>query len=157
VRGLGLAAAAALAACSPGPAPSELVRNEPAIGQPQMGLEKVPLTVITETGAHRFTVEVARTEEQQRLGLMFRTALGPNEGMIFPYQPPQDVSFWMQNTLIPLDIIFVRANGMIARITTAAPHSLAPVPSGEAIALVLEIPGGRAAELGIRPGDKVEW
>ena len=153
MRSLGLAAAAALAACNPGPAPSEPV----ARAQAQTGLEQVPLTVVSENGAHRFAVEVARTEEQQRMGLMFRTELGPDQGMIFPYQPPRDVSFWMKNTLIPLDIIFVRANGMIARISTAAPHSEAPVPSGEAIALVLEIPGGRAAELGIRPGDRVEW
>lgn len=153
MRRLGLAAAAALAACNPGAAPSE-----PAAGnQAQIGLERVPLTVISENGSHRFTVEVARTEEQQRMGLMFRTELGPDQGMIFPYQPPQDVSFWMKDTLIPLDIIFVRANGTIARITTAVPRSLAPVPSGEAIALVFEIPGGRAAELGIRPGDRVEW
>jgi hypothetical protein len=150
---LGFAAAAALAACNPGPAPSEPI----ARAQAQTGLEKVPLTVFSTNRAHRFTVEVARTEEQQRQGLMFRTSLGPDEGMIFRYQPPRDVAFWMQNTLIPLDIIFVRANGMIARITTAVPHSQAPVPSGEAIALVLEIPGGRAAELGIRPGDRVEW
>ena len=91
------------------------------------------------------------------MGLMFRTSLGPDQGMIFPYQPPRDVAFWMKNTLIPLDIIFVRANGMIARISTAVPHSETQVPSGEAIALVLEIPGGRAAERGIRPGDRVEW
>lgn len=153
MRKLGLAAAAALAACSPGPAPSE----PPARQQAQTGLEKVPLTVHSANGAHRFTVEVARTREQQLMGLMFRRSLGPDEGMIFTYQPPQDVAFWMRNTLIPLDIIFVRANGTIARITTANPSSETPVPSGEAIALVLEIPGGRAAELGIRPGDRVEW
>lgn len=153
MRRLGFAAAAALAACNPGPAPSEPAARP----QARTGLEQVPLTVISANGAHRFTVEVARTEEQQRMGLMFRTSLGPDQGMIFPYQPPRDVAFWMKNTLIPLDIIFVRANGMIARISTAVPHSETQVPSGEAIALVLEIPGGRAAELGIRPGDRVEW
>jgi uncharacterized membrane protein (UPF0127 family) len=88
---------------------------------------------------------------------MFRRALQPNEGMIFPYDPPATVSFWMKNTLIPLDIIFIRANGSIARITTARPLDLTPVPSGEPIGAVLEIRGGRAAELGIREGDMANW
>ena len=78
--------------------------------------------------------------------------------MIFPYDPPQDVGFWMKNTLIPLDMIFIRADGRIARIAARTrPHSLEPVLSGEPVAAVLEIRGGRAAELGIREGDRVEW
>ena len=88
---------------------------------------------------------------------MFVTALEPNEGMIFPYDPPQPVAFWMRNTLIPLDMIFIRQDGSIARISTAVPHSEAMMPSGEPVAAVLEIAGGRAAELGISEGDKVEW
>jgi len=89
---------------------------------------------------------------------MFRQALGPAQGMIFPYDPPQPASFWMKNTLIPLDMIFVRADGTIARIeANAVPLSLDPVPAGEPVAAVLEIAGGRSAELGIGPGDKVDW
>ena len=88
---------------------------------------------------------------------MFRKTLPPDRGMIFPYDPPQDVSFWMKNTLIPLDIIYIRANGTIARIVNAQPMDITPLPSGEPVALVLEIRGGRAAELGIREGDKVSW
>ena len=88
---------------------------------------------------------------------MFRKSLGGNEGMIFPYDPPQEVSFWMKNTLIPLDIIFVRPNGTIARITKAEPMDLTALPSGEPISVVLEIRGGRAAELGIKEGDSVSW
>ena len=88
---------------------------------------------------------------------MFVRSLGGNEGMIFPYDPPQSVSFWMKNTLIPLDMIFIRADGTIARIATAKALDETPVPGGEPIAAVLEIRGGRAAELGIRDGDKVEW
>ena len=88
---------------------------------------------------------------------MFRHSLAGDRGMIFPYDPPQEVGFWMKNTLIPLDIIYIRANGTIARIVNAQPMDITPLPSGEPVALVLEIRGGRAAELGIREGDKVEW
>jgi uncharacterized membrane protein (UPF0127 family) len=77
--------------------------------------------------------------------------------MIFPYDPPQEVAFWMHNTLIPLDMVFIRADGTIGRIATAKPLDDTPVPSGGAIVAVLEIAGGRAAELGIAPGDKVTW
>jgi uncharacterized membrane protein (UPF0127 family) len=104
-----------------------------------------------------FTVQVAATPEQQEHGLMFYRSLGADEGMIFPYDPPQNASFWMKNTLIPLDLIYIRADGTIARIVTAQPLDETPVPAGEPIALVLEIRGGRAAELGIREGDKVDW
>ncbi|MGE5563579.1 MAG: DUF192 domain-containing protein [Bacillota bacterium] len=115
------------------------------------------LTIRSATGAHLFTVQVAATPEQQEHGLMFYRSLGADQGMIFPYDPPQEVAFWMRNTLIPLDMIFIRADGTIARIATAKPLDETPVPAGEPVAAVLEIRGGRAAELGIRPGDKVEW
>ena len=117
----------------------------------------MPLTIHSSTGVHRFTVQVAATEEQQERGLMFYRSLGPDQGMIFPYNPPQEVSFWMENTLIPLDIIFIRPDGTIARITNAKPLDRTPLPSGATIGAVLEIRGGRAAELGIREGDKVDW
>jgi uncharacterized membrane protein (UPF0127 family) len=117
----------------------------------------VPLTIRSKNGVHHFTVEVAVTAEQQERGLMFRKSLDPDRGMIFPYQPPQEVAFWMKNTLIPLDIIYVRSNGTIARIVHAEPMDLTPLPSGEPVAGVLEIRGGRAAELGIREGDVVSW
>jgi len=117
----------------------------------------VPLTIRSATGVHQFTVEIAATDEQQQTGMMYRTAMAPDRGMLFPYNPPRPVAFWMKNTLIPLDMIFIRADRSIARIATATPHSEEPVPSGEPVTAVLEIPGGRAAELGIREGDRVEW
>jgi uncharacterized membrane protein (UPF0127 family) len=121
-------------------------------------LQQVRLTVRSSaTGKHPFIVEVARTGEQQQRGLMFRRSLAPDRGMIFPYAPPQDVAFWMRNTLIPLDMIFIRADGSIARIATAKPLDETPVPSGEPVAAVLEIAGGRAAELKVKAGDKVSW
>ena len=118
---------------------------------------RLRLTITYASGVHRFTVEVAATPQQQESGLMFVKHLAPDRGMIFPYDPPQPVAFWMHNTLIPLDMVFIRADGTIARIATAKPLDDTPVPSGEPIAAVLEIAGGRAAELGIVPGDRVEW
>jgi uncharacterized membrane protein (UPF0127 family) len=106
-------------------------------------------------GDHAFVLEMAESAEEQERGLMFRHSLAPNEGMLFPYSPPQPVSFWMRNTLIPLDMIFVRPDGKIGRISTARPLDETLVPSGEPITMVIEIRGGRAAELGIREGDSV--
>jgi uncharacterized membrane protein (UPF0127 family) len=122
------------------------------------GLEQVPLTIRSGSKLHNFTVEVARSGEEQATGLMNRQSLAPDRGMIFPYDPPQDAAFWMKNTLIPLDMIFIRSDGSIARIAAnTVPLSLDPVPAGEPVAAVLEIAGGRSAELGIRPGDTVDW
>jgi uncharacterized protein len=165
VKGGALAIAAALAAaCSPQASPSEPLGERsqsaparPVAGQPQTGLEQVPLTITSRSGIHRFTVEVARTPEQQEHGMMFRMSIAPDGGMIFPRDPPEYAGFWMRNTFIPLDLIFIRSDGTIARIATGVPHDETPIESGEAIAAVLEIAGGRAAELGIRPGDRVEW
>jgi uncharacterized membrane protein (UPF0127 family) len=118
----------------------------------------VPLVIRSANGQHHFTVEVAATPEQQETGLMFRTSLAGDRGMIFPYDPPIDASFWMKNTLIPLDIVFIGANGRIVRIAAnATPMSLDPIPSGAPVSGVLELRGGRAAELGIREGDAVSW
>ena len=88
---------------------------------------------------------------------MFRKNVPADSGMIFPYDPAQDVAFWMKNTLVPLDIVFIREDGTIARITHARPMDLTPLPSGEPVAAVLELRAGRAAELGILAGDRVSW
>ena len=88
---------------------------------------------------------------------MFRRSLAPDRGMIVPYEPAQEVAFWMKNTLIPLDIIYIRSDGTIVRIVNAEPMDLTPLPSGEPITAVLEIRGGRAAELGIKEGDIASW
>jgi len=88
---------------------------------------------------------------------MFRQSVTPDGGMIFPYNPPQGVAFWMKNTLVPLDIIFIDANHKIARITNAQPLDLTPLPSGVPVTGVLELAGGRAAELGIKEADTVRW
>jgi len=123
-----------------------------------MSSRMVPLTITSGKSVHKFRVEVARTETQQARGLMFRSHLAPDAGMIFPMSPPRFASFWMKNTIIPLDLIFVRADGRIARIAAnAVPYSLAPIPSDEPVGAVLEIAGGRAAQLGIGVGDTVTY
>jgi uncharacterized membrane protein (UPF0127 family) len=120
------------------------------------GLELVPLDIISHGRTYRFTVEIAATPEQQQRGLMFREHVGPEEGMIFPFAPAKPASFWMKNTMVPLDMIFIRADGTIASIAVnTVPYSLDPVGVGEPVAAVLEIAGGRSIELGIKAGDRV--
>jgi uncharacterized membrane protein (UPF0127 family) len=122
------------------------------------GLQIVPLTVTSGETKHDFRVEIAASSAEQARGLMHRTELGPNEGMIFPRPAPRQASFWMRNTVISLDIIFVGEDGRILNVgANAVPLSLDPVESIGPASLVFEIPGGRAAELGIKAGDLVEW
>lgn len=125
---------------------------------------KTDLTITTADGTvHRFVVEVAATEPQQQQGLMYRPPLAHNAGMLFaPYPPdggpPRAANFWMKNTPSPLDILFIRPDRTIATVAeNTVPFSEAPVPSGEPVSAVLELGGGRAAELGIAAGDKVAW
>ena len=115
------------------------------------------LKLITARGTHTIDVEVTETPAEKAQGLMFRTRLADTNGMLFFYDTPQEITMWMRNTYITLDMVFIRADGSIARIATAKPLDDTPVPSGEPIAAVLEIAGGRAAHLGIAPGDRVEW
>ena len=118
----------------------------------------MPLTIHSGGKIHRFTVEVARTAEEQRVGLMNRQQLAPDRGMVFPFAEQRVASFWMRNTLIPLDMIFIRADGTITNIeANTVPLSEEPVMSYEPVTAVLEIPGGRSAELGIKAGDTVKW
>ncbi len=122
------------------------------------GLEVVPLAVSRADRTHSFRVEVARTSAEQAKGLMFRMALGADEGMIFPMNPPRHASFWMRNTVIPLDIIYIGTDGRIANIwENTVPYSEEPLPSTGLVKGVLELRGGRVKQLGIRPGDKVVW
>jgi uncharacterized membrane protein (UPF0127 family) len=144
--------AVGLVACQPSTSSAVELGRSPA------GLEQVPLSISSSRRTHRFTVEVARTAEEQRMGLMNRQRLAPDRGMIFPFEVERVASFWMKNTLIPLDMLFIRADGSITNIeANTVPMSEEPVYSYEAVTAVLEIPGGRSAELGIQPGDKVKW
>ena len=146
--------AAGCSAQTPAPAPAAATPAR----HPISGLEVIPLTISQNGKVHRFRVEVARTPEQQEKGLMFRTAMGADEGMIFPSDPVGARSFWMKNTVIPLDIVFIGPDHMISNIAAnAVPYSLEPLNSdGPAIA-VLELNGGRAAQLGFTRGARVTW
>ena len=118
----------------------------------------IPVTIAMAGKTHRFDVEVARTDAEQDRGLMFRTSLPENGGMLFPFKKPRIGSFWMKNTLIPLDMIFIRADGSIDRIAeNTIPESLEPVVSGGEVSAVLELAGGTAARLGIDETAKVTW
>lgn len=151
------ALAAALAACSPNAREASAVSTQSAV-HPESGLRVIPLTVTHAGKVHRFRVEVARTPTEQQKGLMFRTAMGPDEGMIFPMDPPRGASFWMHNTVIPLDLIFVGTDGRISNIAAnAVPYDETPLTSVGLVKAVLELNGGRAKELGIVPGDTVNW
>jgi uncharacterized membrane protein (UPF0127 family) len=131
-----------------------LVAGDPAAAKPPARLET--LEIVTGKGRARFQVEIAATPAEQKRGLMFRKALAPDRGMLFTYAKPQPAAFWMKNTLIPLDIIYIAPNGRVLSIArNARPHDETPIASGGMILGVLEIAGGRAAQLGVLPGDRV--
>jgi len=126
------------------------------ITAPQPTLPLASLIIETAKGPVRFTVEMATTGSQQERGLMFRKSVAPNAGMLFDFGDEQEEAFWMKNTLIPLDMLFIKANGTIARIAAnAKPLSEDAIPSYEPVRAVVEIAGGRAAQLGLKPGDTV--
>ncbi|MEI6573705.1 MAG: DUF192 domain-containing protein [Alphaproteobacteria bacterium] len=111
-----------------------------------------PVVIETASGGVTFDVEVMRTEEERQRGLMARAYLPETRGMLFDFGHPQDVRMWMKDTPLPLDIIFIRADGTIARITRGEPFSMRTLPSGESVLGVLEINGGLSARLGIKEG-----
>ncbi len=125
---------------------------------PISGLTVVPLTATTASGVHLLKVEVAATFSEQERGLMFRATMGADEGMVFPMDPPRRTAFWMKNTVIPLDIIFIGADHKVLNIAAnAVPYDMTPLPSEGNAAAVLELNGGRAAAIGLKAGDEVAW
>jgi hypothetical protein len=115
-----------------------------------------PLEIVTKSGVHVFSVEMATTEEEKTTGLMYRKELADGKGMLFDFSPEQEVSMWMKNTYISLDMIFIRADGRILRIAqNTEPMSTKIIPSGGLAKGVLEVIAGTAQKYGIEPGDRV--
>lgn len=118
------------------------------------GLQSVEIA--SKTGVHVFAVEMAENDAERAKGLMFRKELPEGRGMLFDFQREQEVSFWMENTYIPLDMIFIRGDGRILRIAeNTEPLSTRIIPSGGPVRAVLEVIAGTARKLGIAPGDRV--
>jgi uncharacterized membrane protein (UPF0127 family) len=117
---------------------------------------KSELTIESANGKHHFNIEEAKTEAQMEQGLMFRRSMAPDAGMLFEYEKPQVMTFWMKNTLIPLDMLFIASDGTIADIhERAVPMLLDPINSAMPVLGVLELNGGTVARLGIKRGDHV--
>lgn len=117
-------------------------------------------TVVLETasGSHRFQVEVAATSAQRAQGLMYRRSLPPDAGMLFLYEEPRPLFMWMKNTMIPLDMVFFDAGGTVRHIAAnAEPFSERPISSEAPVIGVLELNGGKAAEIGLKVGDRLDY
>ena len=118
----------------------------------------VPLTIATAHGVRRFAVETATTPEAQEQGLMFRRKMAAAHGMIFPMNPPRPATFWMKNTYLPLDLLFIGPDRRIVRIAAdAKPLSTDLIDCPEPVSAVLELNGGAAKRYGLKPGDRVNW
>jgi uncharacterized membrane protein (UPF0127 family) len=123
---------------------------------PAGAADQQTLEVVSKSGVHVFSVEVMRTPEEKSKGLMYRRELPDGRGMLFDFSPEQQVSMWMKNTYISLDMIFIRADGRILRSAeNTTPESEAIIPAGGSVRGVLEVIAGTAKKLGIAPGDRV--
>jgi len=123
----------------------------PAVGE---GVDSLEIT--TSTGLHVFQVEIANNDASRERGLMDRRYMAADHGMLFEFDLDAPTSFWMKNTYIPLDMIFIARSGIVTRIVAnAEPLSERAIPSGGPCAAVLELNGGAAASIGLKVGDKV--
>jgi hypothetical protein len=116
-----------------------------------------PLAIVSGERRHAFQVELADTDATRAQGLMYRRSLAEDRGMLFDFKQVQPIAMWMRNTYIPLDMLFIRPDGTVARIAeNAEPLSERTIPSGEPVQAVLEVPGGTARRLGLKAGDRIE-
>ena len=127
------------------------------IARPAEAMRRDELKLHTARGVHVINTEITETQEEKALGLMFRTSLADNAGMLFFYDTPQEVTMWMRNTYIPLDMVFIRADGIVHRIEAwTQPFSESIISSGPNVVACLELAGGASERLGLKPGDRVE-
>jgi uncharacterized membrane protein (UPF0127 family) len=144
-------------AAAPALARAQFLRpHEPLDPRKAQTLPSTPLTIESGGKSYKFAVEVAATEHQREIGLMHRNALAADHGMLFDFHGESDEHFWMRNTFIPLDMLFIKESGVILAIfQNVQPHSETPVGPNRPVRAVLEVPGGTAARLGLKPGDVV--
>jgi uncharacterized membrane protein (UPF0127 family) len=125
---------------------------------PAQGMRRDTLKLVTSRGVKQISVEVTETPQEKATGLMFRTSLADDAGMLFFYETPQEITMWMRNTYIPLDMVFIRADGRVHRIEARTePLSEAIIASHGNVTACLELAGGAAERLGLEPGDRVEY
>jgi uncharacterized membrane protein (UPF0127 family) len=122
---------------------------------PNVGLKTETATFVTARGKFKYTLDIAATGEQQQCGLMFRETMPKNAGMVFPMSPPRRAAFWMENTPLPLDLIFVDADSRVLNVLPGKPYARDLIPSAGDAAAVIELNLGEAARIGLKPGDKV--
>jgi uncharacterized membrane protein (UPF0127 family) len=145
-----------LASVAFGVGPAQSFAQAVAIEGPQRGLRVETLTIGTPQGIRSFKVEIADTDRSREIGMMWRTSVPRGTGMLFDFKRSEPATFWMENTLVSLDLIFIRADGTIANIAAnAQPLSRAIIASNGPVLAVLEIGGGEARRLGLAPGQKV--
>ncbi|PZN96045.1 MAG: DUF192 domain-containing protein [Alphaproteobacteria bacterium] len=123
---------------------------------PNAGLASVPVTFMTKKGRSTYAIEVAATPAQQECGLMYRKAMPRKTGMMFPFDPPKAATFWMENTPLPLDLIFVGPDDRVINVAPGMPYSRDIIASDGIAASVIELNAGEAKRIGLRPGDKVQ-
>ena len=138
-------------------APALLACAMPAAAEcPNAGLKTAPVTFVTASGRHRYEIEIAASPSEQECGLMYRKSMPRKTGMAFPFPEPKRATFWMENTVLPLDLVFVTPDNHVLSIAGGKPFSRDIIDSGGETASVIELNAGEAKRIGLKPGDLVE-
>ncbi len=123
---------------------------------PNAGLATAPVTFVTATGRHSYKIEIAASPSEQECGLMYRKSMPKKVGMAFPFPEPKRATFWMENTVLPLDLVFVTPDNHVLSIASGKPFSRDIIDAGGETANVIELNAGEAKRIGLKPGDVVE-
>ena len=123
---------------------------------PNAGLATMPVVLVTAKGRYRYVLDVAASGDEQQCGLMYRKAMPRGVGMVFPFDRPRSASFWMENTPLPLDLIFVGADNRVVSVSRGKPYSRDLIDSHGIAASVIELNAGEAKRIGLKAGDRVE-
>lgn len=122
---------------------------------PNAGLATVPVTLVTDKGRHAYKIEVAATPAEQQCGLMYRKAMPRKTGMMFPFEPARRATFWMENTPLALDLVFVAPDDTVLTVASGKPYSRDIIDSQGVAAAVIELNAGEAKRIGLQPGDRI--